>query len=211
MNFKLALEGYLQKIDLFFKEKSQKDTYMVYIMIFGVIAVLAYPFYDLSVDEFNTAKNKVAKIKTNINADEMYLKMNPQIKIDRLTKDIERLKVELTESKDNNQYIKNKIETISSLIYDEVSWGEYLNSISVNAKRHNIKITNFTNTYSENNESFGHILDITLDFRGKYNNTIKFINSLERSELVVDIHDFDLKAEDALNSNLNISVWGITY
>jgi len=211
MSLKLSFESYLQRVDAFFKEKSQKDTYMVYIMIFAVIAALAYPFYDLSLNEFNDAKKKVTDIKSKITADEHYLKMNPAIKIDKLNMQIKAIEAELGNTKDNNQYIKEKIETISSLIYDEVSWGEYLNSISINAKRYNIKIINFTNEYADNNESFGHILDITLQVKGNYSNTIKFINSLEKSDLVVDVHNISIKAQDALNTDLDISVWGITY
>ena len=211
MNFKLVLEGYLQRIDNFFKEKSQKDVYMVYIMVFGIATALAYPFYNLSIDEFTNAKDKVSNITTKINADRVYLRVNPETKISKLSRDIKVLEAHLLITKDNNQYIKSKIETISSLIYDEVTWGEYLSSISINAKNHNIKIINFTNTYSDNNESFGHILDISLQIKGNYSNTVKFINSLEKSELVVDIHDFSIKAQDALDTNLNISVWGITY
>lgn len=211
MNFKLLVEDYLQKIDNFFKEKSQKDTYYVYIMIIGMIAALAYPFYDLSVDEFTNAKNKVKKITANINADKSYLQVNPEVKVVKLNQDIKRLGSELQINKDNNEYIKGKIEAISSLIYDERAWGEYLNSISKNAVRYNVKILNFTNKIATNNEAFGHILDIGLQVKGNYSNTLKFINSLEKSELVVDIHDIDVKAENALNTKLDISVWGITY
>lgn len=211
MNFKLILEEYLQSIDSFFKEKSQKDTYMVYIIIFGLAAGLAYPFYDSSLNEFNAAKKRVIDVKAKINADNMYLRANPQAKIDKLDMDIKNLEVQLLVMKENNQYIKDKIETISSLIYDEVRWGEYLNSISINAKKHNMKIINFTNSYAKNTESFGHVLDIALQVKGNYSNTVKFINSLERSELVVDLHDFSIKAQDALDTNLDISVWGITY
>ena len=101
--------------------------------------------------------------------------------------------------------------TISSLIYDEKLWGEYLDSISKNALKHNVKIINFVNKYVDNNESFGHVLDIKLDVTAKYADTINFVNSLEESELVVDMHTFDIKAKDTLDSKLNISVWGITY
>ncbi|MCK4875793.1 MAG: type 4a pilus biogenesis protein PilO [Sulfurimonas sp.] len=211
MSFKLMLEEYLQRIDGYFKDKSQKDTYMVYIIIFGLAAALAYPFYDSSLKEFNTAKKRVKDIKVKIQADNRYLKANPQAKIDRLDMDIKNLEAQLLVTKENNQYIKDKIETISSLIYDEVSWGKYLNSISINAKKHNMKIINFTNTYSENTESFGHVLDIALQVKGNYSNTVRFINSLEKSELVVDLHNFNLKAQDSLDSELTISVWGITY
>jgi hypothetical protein len=211
MNFKLILEDNLQKIDSFFKNKSKKDTNYIYIMIVGVIIAISYPFYDLSVDEFTNMKDKVDKVTQKLNADKVYLQVNPEIKITKIMQDIKRLESELLVNKENNEYIKSKIDTISSLIYDERAWGEYINSISKNAKKYNIKLVNLTNKYVDNNESFGHMLDITVDVKGKYQNTLRFINSLETSELVVDIHDFSIKAEDALNTKLYISVWGITY
>ncbi|QOY52820.1 type 4a pilus biogenesis protein PilO [Candidatus Sulfurimonas baltica] len=211
MNFILMIEDYLQKTDNFFKEKSQKDVYYIYLMIIGVIVAIAYPFYDLSVDEFTNAKNKVKEISVKINSDKAFLQVNPETKIVQLSQDIKKLATELQINIDNNEYIKSKIETISSLIYDERAWGEYLSSISTNAKKYNIQIINFTNKYATNNESFGHILDISIQFKSDYSNAIKFINSLEKSELVVDVHDISMRAEDALNTKLDISVWGITY
>ncbi|MDA7817729.1 type 4a pilus biogenesis protein PilO [Sulfurimonas sp.] len=211
MNFKLMLEDNLHKVDNFFKDKTKKDTYYVYIMVVGIIAGLSYPFYDLSVDEFMSAKDKVNSVSQKLSTDKIYLKVNPETKIVKIEQDIKRLQTELQINKENNEYIKSKIDTISSLIYDERAWGEYINSISKNAKRNNVKILNFTNKYSTNTEEFGHMLDITLDVKGNYQNTIKFINSLEQSELVVDVHHLNMKAENALNTRLNISVWGITY
>jgi len=212
MNFKLMIEETLQRIDNFFKEKSQKDIYVVYALIVIVFFSLAYPFYDLSMNEFESAKKKVQDITAKIESDKLYLKVNTEAKVAMLVQEIKGLETELEAQKKRNSYIKEKIEAISSLIYDERAWGEYLNSISINAKKHNIKIINFANRYSENNESaFGHVLDIALDVKGSYLDTVKFINSLEQSELVVDVHDFGIKAQDALNTTLDISVWGITY
>ena len=178
MNFKLMIEDNLHKIDDFFKEKSQKDTYYVYIMIVGVVGVISWPFYDLSVDKFTNAQKQVKNVTAKINADKVYLQVNPESKIVKIDRDIKRLEAELLVSKENNEYIKSKIETISSLVYDERAWGEYINSISINAKRYNIKLLDFTNEYSKNDEAFGHILDISLQFKGNYSNTLKFINSL---------------------------------
>lgn len=211
MNVKLILEDYLHKIDGFFKEKSQKDTYYVYIMIVGIIGAIAYPFYDLSTEEFVAAKEKVSSTSSKINMDKAYLAANPETKIVMIDREIKKLEAELLINKENNEYIKSKIDTISALVYDERAWGEYIDSISANAKKYNVKVLTFTNEYAKNDEAFGHILDISLEVQGNYTNTLRFINSLEKSELVVDIHDLSVKAEDALNTNLNISVWGITY
>ncbi|MDD5373882.1 MAG: type 4a pilus biogenesis protein PilO [Sulfurimonas sp.] len=212
MNFKVMIESALHKIDSFFKEKSQKDIYMIYVMVAAVLFAAAYPFYNLSFNEFNDARKKVTDVTAKINEDKIYLNVNTEAKVAKIDQDIKSLEAELVVQKNKNSYIKNKIETISSLIYDEKAWGAYLNSISINAKKHDIHIINFANSYSENNSSaFGHVLDISLEVKGNYLDTVKFINSLEQSELVVDIHDFSIKAQNALNSDINISVWGITY
>lgn len=209
---KINIEDYLQKIDNSFKDKSQKDIYMTYVIIFAVTFAISYLlFWDTSVDEFKSTNAKIKTIESKINMDNLYLKNNPETKIAQLERDIKNAQIALEANKENNAYIKTKIETISSLIYDERAWGEYLHSISINAKKYNVKLIDFTNKYALNKTSFGHVLDITLESTANYKNTLKFINSLEQSNLVVDIHTIGIKAQDRLNSDLNISVWGITY
>jgi Tfp pilus assembly protein PilO len=209
---KINIEDYLQNIDSAFKKKSQKDIYMTYVMIFAIIFAFSYLlFWDTSIAEFQNKQTQNKALSLKIDADNAYLTQNSESKIISLENDIKQASNEMILHKDNNEYIKNKIETISSLIYDERTWGEYLYSISTNAQKHKIKINNLTNHYAINNNSFGHVLDISIKLTGKYKNTVKFINSLERSDLVVDLHDFSIKAQDTLNSDLNISVWGITY
>lgn len=209
---KINIEDYLQRIDASFKNKTQKDIYMTYIMIFGLIFAFSYLlFWESSQSGFEKKNAQITSISSKINVDKIYLQRNPQAKVALLDRDIKRLDAQLVVNKSNNAYIKSKIETISSLIYDERAWGEYLHSISTNAKKYNIKIIDFTNEYAKNNTSFGHILDISLSTTGDYKNTLRFINSLEQSDLVVDIHALDIKAKKTLNTELLISVWGITY
>ncbi|MBU0721250.1 type 4a pilus biogenesis protein PilO [bacterium] len=209
---KINTEDYLHRIDAAFKDKSQKDIYMTYIMIFALIFAFAYLlFWESSLEDFNQKRAQISALESKISADKMYLQYNPEAKIAKLINEIKKAESELLVQKDNNAYIKSKIETISSLIYDERSWGEYLHSISKNAQLYNIKITNLSNKYALTNNSFGHILDISIQCSGSYKNTLKFINSLEQSDLVVDIHDLSIKAQDNLDTSLKISVWGITY
>jgi len=212
MTMKINIEDYLLQLDNIFKGKTQRDVYVVYVMIFAVIFAFSYLlFWDTSVKGFKTTNSKIDTVKSKITKDENFLRYNTEAKIAMLDKDIQRLNNTLNTSKENNAYIKTKIETIASLIYDERSWGEYLHSISKDAKKYHVKIIDFTNKYALHEETFGHILDVTLKTTGNYKNTLRFINSLEQSDLVVDIHDISIKAEERLNSDLNISVWGITY
>ena len=209
---KTKLENYLQSIDHYFEEKSQKDTYMTYIMIFALIVAFSYLlFWDTSEAEFKAKRAQVVRLESHITMDQKYLQENPMSTITIIENEIKNAELQIASYKDNNQYIKHKIEEISSLIYDEQTWGEYLHSISKNAKIHNIKILNFNNVYVHNDKNFGHVLDITLKTTGNYTNTINFINSLEESDLVFDLHDLNIEALTQLTSDLNISVWGITY
>jgi Tfp pilus assembly protein PilO len=127
--------------------------------------------------------------------------------------EIKALNNDLITYKDYNQYIKTKIETISFLLYDEAIWGNYINSIDQKAKKYAIKLYELKNKYNFAGSSFGHVLDIDLKTSGRYKNMIKFINSLENSDLVVDIHNMEFRTNgyNDVNSTLNISVWGIRY
>ena len=209
---KINIEDYLHKIDTAFKGKEQKEIYMTYGMIVAAIFAFAYLFFwDSSFESFEKTHANVLRLEKQIASDKQYLQRNPETKIAQLDREIKRINDEMLMHKKNNAYIKSKIETISSLIYDERAWGEYLDSITTNAQKYHVKINQITNKYAKTGSSFGHILDITVNAEGNFKNTVKFINSLEQSDLVVDIHDFDIKAEDALESDFNISVWGIKY
>ncbi len=209
---KINIEDYLHKIDSSFKDKTQRDIYMIYIMIFAAIFAFSYLlFWETSENDFIKKNDQISDIRTKINNDQIFLKINPSVKIDMLEQDIKKAELDLVVIKDNNGYIKNKLEDISSLIYDERAWGEYLDSISKNAQIYNVKILEFTNEYGQTNKSFGHVLDIKLKTTANYKNTLKFINSLEQSELVVDIHDLHIYKDEDMYSDINISVWGISY
>jgi hypothetical protein len=208
----MNIENYLHQIDSAFKDKSQNEVYGYYAGIFILIFLIAYlGFYESSFQEFENKQTQISSLESKIKADNGYLQMNPEAKIARLNQEIEKINADIIVKKDTNAYIKSKIDAISFLIYDEKVWGEYLHSISKNAKKYSVKILDYTNKFSTDTNSFGHILDIFIKSSGNYKNTISFINSLEKSDLVVDIHQLDLNATSKLNTDLNISVWGITY
>lgn len=211
MSIGINIENYLHSIDSAFKKKSKKDIKLIYIMVAGVIFAFAYLFWDNSIAEFKASQQQIDSLQAKIIVDKAYLQANPETVIAALNNEIKKIKIKLIDKKDQNAYIKNKIETISPLIYDERRWGKYINSISTNALKYNIKILEFKNNYATSSESFGHMLNLEIDITGNYKNTLKFINALEQSDLVADINNLEIKAQDRLNTNLKISVWGIKY
>lgn len=207
------IEDQLFQIDQSFAEKSESEVYMIYALVAGVLIFLSYYFlWDGAKLSYDNALKASKALEKKIAEDNHYLNTHPVAMIAQIEEQTKALEAEFVEYQDSNAYIKFQIEQISSLYYDEQAWGEYLDSIAENAKKYNIKLNLFTNQFASNKDAFGHVLDIQVQSEGKFHNMVKYINSLEQSFLVVDIHDLALKAEPKkLGADLNISVWGITY
>ncbi|SFV50087.1 hypothetical protein MNB_SM-7-1511 [hydrothermal vent metagenome] len=209
---KINIEDYLHTIDIQLKDKTKKDIYMIYIMIFTGLFALSYLlFWDTSFKMFKDKQKSITAIQKKIEDDERFLKFNPPSVIKKLDDRIRKTKLEYIKYKDYNIYLKNRLEKIPFLLYDEQVWGDFINSVDTNAKKFRVKILELSNRYNDTGNSFGHVLDLTLKTKGKYKNVLKFINSLEESDLVVDVHDLNISANDYLESDINISVWGIKY
>jgi len=206
------IEKYLYDIDRSFAEKSDKDIKMYYLMIFMVLVAFSYlAFWESAEQGYNKAEAASTEVLKRINDDKHYLLMHPQSEIVRLDQDIAQLKVKLASLKDENAYIKAEIEKIPELFYDQEVWGAFLDSIAENAKKHKIKLNFFANRMANDTTKFGHVLNVEIQSEGKYQDMVRFINAIEKSKLVVDLHDLDLSATTKLNLDLNLSVWGITY
>jgi len=209
---KINIEDYLHKLDSVFKNKPQKEIYITYIMIFSVIFAFSYLlFWESSKKDFDTMNENINKVSNEIAKNETFFNKKPKLAIKKLDRNIKSLNEKLIIFKDNNEFIKSKIETISFLVYNEITWGEYLHKISLNARKFNIKIINFMSKNTNSDAKFGHMLNVDVKFIGTFKNTLRFINSLEQSDLVVDIHSLDIVADEKIETTLKLSVWGIVY
>ncbi|MDD5716292.1 MAG: type 4a pilus biogenesis protein PilO [Sulfuricurvum sp.] len=207
---KLQIEDYLYSLDQTLSQKSDRDKNMLFIMIFATCFAFSYLlFWEDSEASFTASHEKAVKVENDLTVDKDYLNAFPPERISQIEQETVEIEKQNTQYVHYNTYIKEQLEQISSLYYDEKVWGAYLDSISRYARANNIKLIRFGNTLQTDNSSFGHVLDITISAQGPYKNTLKFINSLEQSQLVVDLHDFNLTAEEKMHADLNISVWGI--
>jgi Tfp pilus assembly protein PilO len=208
----ISIEKYLYEIDQSFAQKSDRDIKLTYAMIFFVLFIGSYGLlWDSAEQGYKQAKDASMLVQQKINMDKQYLAAHPEIEIAQVEAQIKLLEDQLVVLKDNNAYIKAQIEQISELFYDEQSWGEYIDSITENAKKYGVKLNYFANRMANDKNRFGHVLNIDVAAEGKYQDLVKFTNSVEKSFLVVDIHDLDFKADKKLYLDLNLSVWGITY
>jgi Tfp pilus assembly protein PilO len=209
---KFNIEDYLYQIDQSMAEKEDREVYMLYFVVAGALIFLSYYFlWDSAELGYKKALKQRTVLEQKIRKDKAYLASHPATMIVQIENQTKGLETQFKQFQDSNAYIKYQIEQISSLYYDEQAWGEYVDSIAYNAKKYGIKLQEYSNTFTDNKDAFGHVLDINVKASGGYQNMLKYINSLEQSFLVVDLHDFDLSSKDSLYSDLHISVWGITY
>jgi len=209
---KFNIEQYLYPIDQSFASKKQSEVIMIYGMIAFVLIMFSYMlFWDSAEQEYQQIKKDRIAVEKKLRADEQYLAMHPESEIKRIEDQIEMIKSQTLAVKEQNEYINFKISQISELFYNEKAWGKYIDSISENAKKYNIKLALLSNKKAKGQEKFGHVLDINVMASGQYDQMLKFINAMEQSDLVIDLHGLNLSAKQKLEVDVNSSVWGITY
>lgn len=206
----LNIENYLYALDQSLSLKGERDKMMLFVMIFvGLFAISYLFFWESSEESFKVSHDKAISMETQLNGDKQYLAINTPEHVIQIEQETKAIIVEKEHYVGYNEYIKNQLEQISSLYYDATVWGAYLDSISKFARAYNVKLVQFGNTLTTDNSSFGHVLDITISSDAPYKNTLKFLNALEQSQLVVDVHTINMSADKKVKSDLNISVWGI--
>ncbi|UFS63198.1 hypothetical protein LOH54_03500 [Sulfurimonas sp. HSL-3221] len=209
---KFNLEQYLYPIDQSFASKKQGEVYMIYGLIAVALVAFSYLlFWESAEREYLQVKKERIAVEQKLRADEQYLAMHPESEIKQIEAQIEAIKMETVATQEKNEYINFKISQISELFYNEEAWGKYIDSIAENAKKYNIKLALLSNKRAIEKEKFGHVLDIKVFASGQFDNMLKFVNAMEQSDLVIDLHGLDLRAKEKLELDVNSSVWGITY
>ncbi|HIC42718.1 MAG TPA: hypothetical protein EYO73_00005 [Sulfurimonas sp.] len=208
----MNIEDFLGDLDKSFADKKQQEVYAIYLMVAAVLVAISYLLlWDPAEQGYKKTLAQTQAVQRKITSDANFMRYNPKNKIFKLKAQTIQYKKDFITVKDQAEYIKYKIEQISSLYYDEQAWGEFIDSISENSKKYGLQLKYLSNEFSHDKSTFGHVLDIEVKIHGSFHKTMKFINALEQSFLVVDIHDLDLSASKKVDSDLKISVWGITY
>lgn len=206
------IDDLLDKIDNYYAQKSTKDRIYSYIMAVVGLGFLIYiSTYEATAKIYSKAEKERSRIVKAIKADRSYLKNYTQDDVAFFIQRNKLLKLKFAQTKDITSYIEHKIEELSPLIYNETAWGKFIDSISDTARVNNIHLHKLSNLFVIKKDKFGHVLDLELEFSGNFHNTLRFINTLEKTPLVVDIHDIKMNAEHNLVSKLKLAVWGINY
>lgn len=207
----------LEKLDSFLLSKKPSERNIIYISIFLIFFVLSFQYlFPITKKMVQKSKTKKQTIESKIMNDKNYIASitinnDKEFLIKKLNQEIKKLKTDFRNIKDKNDYVDFQIHNISALIYNEKNWAKFLDSIAGKAKRNSVDIDFISNEFIDNNKNFGHVLEIEIGCNGGFKNVIGFINSIEQSNLVVDIYGMELKSGYNIEANLKVSVWGINY
>jgi Tfp pilus assembly protein PilO len=207
-----VFDDLLDNIDAYYVEKSSKDRVYSYIMaVFGLGFLIYITTYDTTEKMYEKALNKRHAIQKTIKNDRRYLSDYNEAYIHRAIQDNSLLEKKFATTKYMTAYIDKQVDSLAKLVYNEKAWGEFLDSIADIAISQNIHIHELINNFAKKSDTFGHVLDLEIAFSGGFHNTMKFLDKLERTPLVVDIHEMQLTADENLVSKIKLAVWGISY
>ncbi len=211
----------MEELDNFFSAKNVSESYMIIVGVAGTIAFVAYMvFLPYSQEEYNVTNENKKIIKKSIIVQKEYLDSISSIdgdqdfKVKEQNREITSSNSEISNLKAKIKFVNINLEQLSDMLFNKRSWSKFIDSISSKAYENDVIIKNITNTYVDNNGSFGHVLKVGVGCKGDYNGIVRFINQLEQNVLVTDVYSShiysDTDSADAL-ADINISVWGINH
>ncbi len=213
-----AFADELEKMDTYFSAKKESEKWLMILGVAGIIAALAYSYllpyaeslYKSSEAKKNRLTKSIATENTYLNSITVSGDRNYYIK--KYDKDIQNKNKQIDTLNKKIAYINNSLEKLSGMLFNEKSWANFLNSITDNAKTHNINLNFIKNKYVDSKGNFGHILEIEVDGAGNFKDVVGFLNELEQNTLVTDVYSSTLQGSDeGISADINISVWGINH
>jgi Tfp pilus assembly protein PilO len=207
-------------MDKAFKDKSDNEKWMMILMIVAVIGYASYSlFLPYAEDKLKKSTKEKKTLQKSIIENKQYINSitvggSRDFYVKKFDKDILNLEKGIIKANEDINFLSAKLEELSPLLFNKESWSTFLNSITKQAMKQNVKIEYIDNHYIDSNGSFGHILEISVGCEGEYKNIAKFINQLEKNVLVTDIYGSDIYLDDNSSTTLadvKISVWGINH
>ena len=206
------------KIDNYLKDKKSSETSILFFLLFVIVGFLSYSYIYPITDAKLKQTSRLAKDMDKKLLDETsYIRsiskdIDEAFVIKKVKQDIETSKLLLEKTAFTNAYVDNKLKELSYLLFNDVNWAKFLNSITRLAQEYNIDIKLIENKINEPSiQKIEQILNLKVDFNGHFTNSVKFINALEESELVVDVYELTCLGQKNIECQVNIAVWGMKY
>lgn len=213
-----SLDSLLDKIDLFFKDKKSSEIYLIFAMAFALIGFMFYSYLFPITERILTQSVINAKeVEKKLHDEQAYFASvskngDPTFLVKKVKSDIENSKLLLEKTIYMNDYVDSKLKDLSYLLFNDENWAKFLNTISQLAQKYSVRIKVIENKINEPSiQKIEQILTLKVVFNGSFANTMKYMNAIEESELVVDIYELNCTGKKDIEGQFNIAVWGMKY
>ncbi|NCD06829.1 MAG: hypothetical protein EOL97_11975 [Spirochaetia bacterium] len=213
-----SIDTFLNRVDLFFQSKKESEVYLIFAMLFSIIAFISYSYLSPITDTIlkRTIRN-ANEVEKKLRDEQAYLASvsrdgDSTFLIKRVKSDIENSKILFEKTSNTNLYIDTKLKELSYLLFNNENWAKFLDSITQLAQKHSVRIKVIESKINEPTlQKIEQILNLKVNFNGPFTNTMKFMNAIEESELVVDIYELNCTGKKNIEGEFNIAVWGMKY
>jgi hypothetical protein len=214
------IEDKLEALDAYFAPKKESEKWLVILGVAGIIAYIAYAYllpytekmYKKSESSKKSIQKSIADNNTYLNSITVSGDRNFYVK--KFDQDIITKKDNIVKYNKKINFIDDKMNKLSDMLFNQKSWSKFINSITDKAEVQNVDIQYIANKYVDNNGSFGYVLEIGVGCKGEYKGIVKFMNELEQNVLVTDIYGTKFSLDNNTSqivADINISVWGINH
>ena len=215
----INFDNTFDRIDHFFTNKKKSETLLIFLLVFVFVGFISYSYVFPMTDSKLKQTTRISEdIKKKLFDEKNYLASvskdgDENYKINNEKQSIENLKILLEKTHLANSYVDEKLKQLSYLLFNNKDWANFLNTITQLAQKYAIHIKVIDNKVNEPNvQKIEQILNLKVEFNGDFYSTMKFVNAIEESELVVDIYEFNSTAvKKNLEGIMNIAVWGMKY
>ncbi|QCD52698.1 type 4a pilus biogenesis protein PilO [Campylobacter sp. RM16192] len=209
----------LAKIDNYFDGKKDTEVSIIFLMSLAITIFLTYFLtWNQAQQYYESVLNQNDEISRKLNDTNNYLAsvtVNGDInfKIKEQQKLLNSLNKELNIAQFKNKYFDNKLYELSYLLFNEQNWARFLDNLAFLANKNNIKITKISNEFKNPTpKKIEQVLNIKIDIEGNFKDIIGYINSIEESDLVVDVNNIHISSSTKnLIGTIGIYVWGMKY
>lgn len=203
------MESTLEKLDNYFAGKKRSDIYGIYVIVFLVIFFIFYlTIFDPANEYLQNMEAKYQEVMNlqTVDAGKIQQQINTDAQVLKSSKN------DLETITNNNAFLIKGLRSISDNS-NRAENNQFINYISQQALEYNIGLSNIiNNTKPFKPFSIGKTNDIQIVFNAKFHDLLKFVNTLEQSDLIIDVHSMDINAsKNKLNGSMNIISWGIKY
>jgi predicted AAA+ superfamily ATPase len=212
------IEDKLESLDNYFANKSDSEKWLIILLLAAVVGYILYLYlYPYAESRYKNSLLAKSKLEKKIAEEKSYLRSitvngDRNYYIKKYDREIAQKRETIKDYEQKIALLNRSFAKLSEVLFNRKNWSIFLDSITGRAHANDVELVELTNHYVTDKKSFGHVLEMGIRCRGKFQNIMAFMNDLEQNKLVTDVYRSDIYLDQnssMIVADLNVSVWGV--